>query len=35
LFAYETFDPTAASVFVINLQDGSEVRIAADFSKVK
>jgi len=35
LFAYETFDPTAASVFVINLQDGSEARIAADFSKVK
>jgi hypothetical protein len=35
LFAYETFDPTAASVFVINLQDGSEVRIAADFSKVR
>ena len=35
LFAYETFDPTAASVFVINLQDGSEARTAADFSKVK
>jgi hypothetical protein len=35
LFAYETFDPTAASTFVINLQDGSEARIAADFSKVK
>jgi len=35
LFAYETFDPTAASIFVINLQDGSEARIAADFSKVK
>ncbi|MGH7181436.1 MAG: hypothetical protein ACREJN_05610 [Nitrospiraceae bacterium] len=35
LFAYETFDPMAASVFVINLQDGSESRIAADFSKVK
>ena len=35
LFAYETFDPTAASVFVVNLQDGQEARIAADFSKVK
>lgn len=35
LFAYETFDPTAASVFVVNLQDGNEVRIDADFSKVK
>jgi len=35
LFAYEKFDPNAASVFVVNLQDGQEVRIAADFSKVK
>jgi len=35
LFAYETFDPAASSVFVINLQDGSEARIQADFSKVK
>jgi hypothetical protein len=35
LFAYETFDPTTASVFVVNLQDGHEARIAADFSKVK
>ncbi|MEO6307537.1 MAG: hypothetical protein ABIO96_13030 [Nitrospiraceae bacterium] len=35
LFAYETFDPTAASVFVVNLQDGREARIVADFSKVK
>ena len=35
LFAYETFDPTAACVFVVNLQDGSEARIAADLSKVK
>ena len=35
VFAYESFDPTAASVFVINLQDGKEVRINADFSKVK
>jgi hypothetical protein len=35
LFAYEKFDPTAASVFVVNLQDGREERIAADFSKVK
>jgi hypothetical protein len=35
LFAYETFDPTAASVFVVNLQDGHETRIVADFSKVK
>jgi hypothetical protein len=34
-FAYESFDPNAASVFVINLQDGKEVRIPADFSKVK
>ncbi|HEY7534071.1 MAG TPA: hypothetical protein VH681_14970 [Nitrospiraceae bacterium] len=35
VFAYETFDPNAASVFVINLQDGNEVKIEADFSKVK
>lgn len=35
LFAYEQFDPNAPSVFVINLQDGKEARIAADFSKVK
>jgi len=35
VFAYESFDPDAASVFVINLQDGKEVRINADFSKVK
>ena len=35
LFAYENFDPIAASVFVLNLQDGHEVRIIADFSKVK
>jgi hypothetical protein len=35
LFAYEKFDPTAASVFVVNLQDGNEARIVADFSKVK
>ena len=35
LFAYEQFDPIASSVFVINLQDGKEIRIPADFSKVK
>ena len=35
VFAYESFDPNAASVFVINLQDGKEIRINADFSKVK
>ena len=35
LFAYEQFDPNAASVFVVNLQDGNEARIQADFSKVK
>ncbi len=35
LFAYETFDPTAASMFIVNLQDGHEARIVADFSKVK
>jgi hypothetical protein len=35
LFAYEQFDPQAASMFVINLQDGTEARIPADFSKVK
>ncbi len=35
LFAYEDFDPTAASVFVVNLMDGSEARIPADFSRVK
>lgn len=34
-FAYEKFDPNAASVFVINLQDGKEVRVPADFFKVK
>jgi hypothetical protein len=35
LFAYEKFDPTVSSVFVVNLQDGTESRIVADFSKVK
>lgn len=35
VFAYEQFDPTASSVFVVNLQDGKEIRIPADFSKVK
>src|SRR6478736_2028747 len=35
VFAYENFDPNAASVFVVNLQDGKEVRIPADFSKVR
>ena len=35
VFAYEQFDPSAASVFVVNLQDGKEIRIPADFSKVK
>ncbi len=35
LFAYEQFDPNAASVFVVNLQDGMEARIPADFSKVR
>ena len=35
VFAYESFDPNAQSVFVVNLQDGKEVRIPADFSKVK
>lgn len=35
VFAYEKFDPVAASVFVVNLQDGNEARIVADFSKVK
>ena len=35
VFAYETFDPTASSIFVVNLQDGNEARIAADLSKVK
>jgi len=35
LFAYEQFDPNAVSVFVVNLQDGKEARIPADFSKVK
>jgi hypothetical protein len=35
LFAYEQFDPMAKSVFVVNLQDGQEARIPADFSKVK
>ena len=35
LFAYEQFDPNATSVFVVNLTDGAEARIPADFSKVK
>jgi hypothetical protein len=35
VFAYEKFDPVAASAFVVNLQDGTEARIVADFSKVK
>ena len=35
LFAYEQFDPNAKSVFVVNFQDGQEVRIPADFSTVK
>src|SRR5262245_686332 len=33
VFAYESFDPNAPSVFVINLQDGKDVHINADFSK--
>lgn len=35
LFAYEQFDPGASSTFVVNLQDGQEIRIPADLSKVK
>lgn len=35
LFAYEQFDPKATSVFVVNLQDGQELRIPAELSKVK
>lgn len=35
IFAYEQFDPNAASVFVVNLQDGQEIRIPAELSKVK
>ena len=35
LFAYEQFDPNASSAFVVNLQDGKEIRIPAEFSKVK
>jgi len=35
VFAYEQFDPNATSVFVVNLQDGKEIRIPAEFSKVK
>ena len=35
LFAYEQFDPNAKSVFVVNLTDGTEARIPADFSKVR
>ncbi len=35
LFAYEKFDSAASSIFVVNLQDGTEARIVADFSKVK
>ncbi len=35
VFAYEQFDPNVASVFVVNLQDGQEIRIPAELSKVK
>ncbi len=35
VFAYEQFDPNATSVFVVNLQDGQEIRIPAELSKVK
>ncbi|HEU4684268.1 MAG TPA: hypothetical protein VFS39_07185 [Nitrospira sp.] len=35
VFAYESFDPNVPSVFVVNLQDGKEARINADFSKVR
>lgn len=35
LFAYEQFDPSASSMFVVNLQDGQEIRIPAELSKVK
>jgi len=35
LFAYEQFNPDALSVFVMNLQDGKDIKIPADFSKVK
>jgi CRISPR/Cas system CSM-associated protein Csm4 (group 5 of RAMP superfamily) len=35
VFAYKQVDPTASSVFVANLQDGQEIRISADFFKVK
>lgn len=35
LFAYEQFDPNGTSVFVVNLPDGTEARIPADFSKVR
>jgi len=35
VFSYESFDPNAASVFVVNFQDGKEAKINADFSKVK
>ena len=35
VFSYESFDPNAASVFVVNLPDGKEAKINADFSKVK
>jgi hypothetical protein len=35
VFAYEQFDPNATSVFVVNLQDGQEIRIPAELFKVK
>ncbi|TKB70682.1 MAG: hypothetical protein E8D52_00895 [Nitrospira sp.] len=35
VFAYEQFDPNATSVFVVNLQDGQEIRVPAELSKVK
>ncbi len=35
VFAYKQVDPMASSVFVVNLQDGQEIRIPAELSKVK
>jgi len=35
MFAYESFNENAISTFVINLQDGKEIKLEADFSKVK
>ncbi len=34
-FGYESFDPNAKTTIIVTLQDGQEIKIDADFSKVK